>query len=91
MVTGARCVIVAMSHRSPQGAKIVPRCTLPITSTRAVDLVITELAVIRPVHGRLVLIETAEGVSVDEVITATDARLEIDVGWRARWAQCGSC
>ena len=78
LVTGARRVIVAMSHRSPQGAKIVPRCTLPITSTRAVDLVVTELAVIKPMHGKLLLIETAEGVSVDEVIAATDARLEVD-------------
>jgi acetate CoA/acetoacetate CoA-transferase beta subunit len=82
LVTGARRVIVAMSHRSPQGAKIVPRCTLPITSTRAVDLVVTELAVIRPLRGKLVLIETAAGVSVDEVVAATDARLEVDPGLR---------
>lgn len=82
LVTGARRVIVAMSHRSPQGAKIVPRCTLPITSTRAVDLVVTELAVIKPMHGKLLLVETAEGVSVDEVIAATDARLEIDAALR---------
>ena len=82
LVTGARRVIVAMSHRSPQGAKIVPRCTLPITSTRAVDLVVTELAVIKPMHGKLLLVETAEGVSVDEVIAATDARLEVDAALR---------
>jgi len=56
----------------------VRRCTLPITGTRCVDLVVTDLAVIRPVEGRLVLVETAEGVSVEDVIAATDARLEID-------------
>ena len=54
------------------------RCTLPITGTRCVDLVVTDLAVIRPVQGKLVLVETAEGVSVEEVIAATDARLEVD-------------
>ena len=79
LVTGARRVIVAMTHRSPEGSKIVRRCTLPITGTRCVDLVVTDLAVIRPVEGRLVLVETAEGVSVDDVIAATDARLEIDM------------
>ena len=78
LVTGARRVIVAMTHRSPEGSKIVRRCTLPITGTRCVDLVVTDLAVIRPVEGRLVLVETAEGVSVDDVIASTDARLEID-------------
>jgi acetate CoA/acetoacetate CoA-transferase beta subunit len=77
LVTGARRVIVAMAHRSPEGAKIVRRCTLPITSTRPVDLIVTELAVIKPVRGRLVLIETAAGVSVEEVLAATEARLEI--------------
>ena len=42
------------------------------------DLVVTDLAVIRPVEGRLVLVETAGGVSVDDVIAATDVRVEID-------------
>ena len=78
LVTGARRVIVAMTHRSPEGSKIVRRCTLPITGTRCVDLVVTDLTVIRPMQGRLVLVETAESVSVEDVIAATDARLEVD-------------
>jgi acetate CoA/acetoacetate CoA-transferase beta subunit len=78
LVTGARRVIVAMTHRSPAGAKIVRRCSLPITSVRRVDLVVTELAVIRPTVEGLVLVETTEGVSVDQVIAATDARLIVD-------------
>lgn len=75
LVTGARRVIVAMTHRSPAGPKIVRQCSLPITSLRRVDLIVTELAVIRPTEDGLVLAETTEGVSVDEVLAATEARL----------------
>jgi acetate CoA/acetoacetate CoA-transferase beta subunit len=75
LVTGARRVIVAMTHRSRTGSKIVPCCRLPLTSIRRVDLVVTELAVIRPTEAGLVLEETAAGVSVQDVIDATDACL----------------
>ena len=75
LVTGAKRVIVAMTHRSPGGAKLVRRCSLPITSIRRVDLVVTEMAVIQPTEAGLVLLETMPGVSVADVIAATDARL----------------
>lgn len=75
LVTGARRVIVAMTHRSRTGSKIVKRCSLPITSIRRVDLVVTELAVIRPTEGGLVLEEVMPGVSVQEAVDATDAAL----------------
>lgn len=75
LVTGARRVIVAMTHRSPEGSKLVEHCRLPITSIRRVDLIVTELAVIEPTEHGLVLRETAPGVEVDEVLRATDARL----------------
>lgn len=75
LVTGARRVIVAMTHRSPTGSKIVRRCSLPLTSVRRVDLVVTELAVIQPSADGLVLIETTAGVSVEQVLAATDATL----------------
>jgi acetate CoA/acetoacetate CoA-transferase beta subunit len=78
LVTGARRVIVAMTHRSPSGAKIVTHCSLPITSVRRVDLIVTELAVIRPTAVGLVLVETADGVSVEQVLAATEARLVVD-------------
>lgn len=82
LVTGARRVIVAMTHRSPTGAKIVRQCSLPITSVRRVDLIVTELAVIRPTAEGLVLAETADGVSVDQVLAATEARLIVDPSLR---------
>jgi acetate CoA/acetoacetate CoA-transferase beta subunit len=77
LVTGARRVIVAMTHGSPSGSKLVKRCSLPITSTRRVDLVVTELAVIRPTAEGLLLVETMPGVSVRDVLAATDADLRI--------------
>lgn len=77
LVTGARRVIVAMMHSGPTGSKIVRCCSLPLTSIRRVDLVVTELAVIRPVPEGLRLIETAPGVEVNDVIAATEARLII--------------
>lgn len=83
LVTGARRVIVAMTHRSPAGAKIVRQCSLPLTSVRRVDLIVTELAVIRPTAEGLVLAETARGVSVEQVLAATDARLIVDAALQA--------
>jgi acetate CoA/acetoacetate CoA-transferase beta subunit len=77
LVTGAKRVIVAMQHTAKGKPKIVPSCTLPLTSTRPVDLVVTELAVIRFQAGRAILEETAPGVSVEAVLEATTAVLEI--------------
>ncbi|WP_276862315.1 MULTISPECIES: 3-oxoacid CoA-transferase subunit B [Haematobacter] len=75
LVTGARRVIVAMQHAARGQSKIVPRCTLPLTAQRRVDLVITELAVIQPTETGLVLRETAPGITVDQVLAATEASL----------------
>jgi acetate CoA/acetoacetate CoA-transferase beta subunit len=75
LVSGAKRVIVAMQHTAKGKAKIVKNCTLPLTSTRAVDLVVTELAVIAFPNGRATLVETGPGVSVAEVVAATEAEL----------------
>jgi acetate CoA/acetoacetate CoA-transferase beta subunit len=75
LVCGAKRVIVAMQHTAKGKPKIVKACSLPITSTRPVDLVVTELAVIAFPEGKATLVETAPGVSSAQVIDATEAPL----------------
>lgn len=75
LVTGAKRVVVAMQHAAKGSSKIVRECTLPLTARRRVDLVVTDLAVIEPTGDGLVLKERAPGVSVDDVMAATEARL----------------
>jgi acetate CoA/acetoacetate CoA-transferase beta subunit len=77
LVSGARRVIVAMQHTAKGASKIVRKCTLPLTSSRTVDLVVTELAVIAFPKGRAMLMETGPGVSAAQVIAATEAELDI--------------
>jgi acetate CoA/acetoacetate CoA-transferase beta subunit len=75
LVSGAKRVIVAMKHTAKGAAKIVPECSLPLTSIRRVSLIVTELAVIEPTEEGLVLVEHADYVSVDEVLSQTQAAL----------------
>jgi acetate CoA/acetoacetate CoA-transferase beta subunit len=75
LVCGAKRVVVAMQHTASGKAKIVKNCTLPLTSIRSVDLVVTEMAVISFAGGQATLLETAPGVSVQQVVAATEAVL----------------
>jgi acetate CoA/acetoacetate CoA-transferase beta subunit len=77
LVTGARRVVIAMQHRAKGKSKIVRQCTLPLTSARSVDLVVTEMAVITFPGRRATLEETAPGVTVDQVVAATEAELAV--------------
>lgn len=77
LVTGAKRVIVAMTHMAKGEPKIVSKCSLPLTSVRRVDLVVTELAVIEATDDGLVLKELAPGVTRDRVVAATKAKLHV--------------
>jgi acetate CoA/acetoacetate CoA-transferase beta subunit len=77
LVTGAKSVIIAMQHTAKGKPKIVNKCTLPLTSARPVDLVVSELAVIAFPDGRATLLERGPGVSVEQIVAGTEAKLAI--------------
>ena len=77
LVSGAKRVIVAMQHTAKDKPKIVKQCSLPLTSVRPVSMVVTELAVIDFPEGRARLLETAPGVTVEQVLTNTAANLVV--------------
>jgi len=75
LVTGARRVIVAMTHTAKGKPKIVETCALPLTSERRVDLIVTEMAVMQPTENGLVLKELAPGVDLETLQGVTGTRL----------------
>src|SRR4029078_438769 len=77
LVSGAKRVIVAMQHAAKGKSKIVAKCNLPLTSSRPVDLVVTDMAVIAFPGGKATLQETAPGVTVAEVLAVTQAELTV--------------
>lgn len=78
LVASAKNIIVAMMHTNPKGeSKLLPRCTLPLTGVACVKKIVTELAVLDVTENGFVLLETAPGVTVQEVISKTAGRLVI--------------
>ena len=77
LLNGAKRVIVAMQHCVNGKSKIVKKCTLPITSVRKVDLIVTDLAVFQTVDGQLILKEFAPGVLVSQIQLATEATFSV--------------
>ncbi|MCK9261313.1 MAG: CoA transferase subunit B [Azoarcus sp.] len=79
LVSGVRRVIVLMEHCSKDGMpKIVPHCTLPITGTACVNMIITDLCVFDVIPGQgLVLKDLHEGVSLEEVRAKTGVPFEV--------------
>jgi 3-oxoacid CoA-transferase subunit B len=79
LVAGAKRVVVTMLHTSKDGAsKVLKKCALPLTGRKVVHRIITDLAVMDVAHEGLKLIERAPGVTVDEIVNATEAELLID-------------
>jgi 3-oxoacid CoA-transferase len=75
LASGAKTLIITMNHNNRDGSsKIVPTCTLPLTTLNSVDMVITELAVFKYIEGKLTLIEVMPGATVEEVRERTEAK-----------------
>jgi len=76
LVASARRVVVAMEHTTREGqAKILKKCTLPLTGSKVVDTIVTEMAYIRVTPTGLLLEEIASGLSFDDVQRVTEAAL----------------
>lgn len=75
LVVGAKTVIIAMVHTQKGKAKILKQCTLPLTAKGQVNLIVTEMALIRVTDKGLVLEELGPDTTVEEVIAATEANL----------------
>jgi len=78
LVNGAKQVVIAMEHASKDGEKkILKKCNLPLTGLKVVDLIITDLAVIRVTPEGLVLEEVAPGVTIEQVRESTEPELRL--------------
>jgi 3-oxoacid CoA-transferase subunit B len=79
LVASAKNIIVAMMHTNPKGeSKLLSRCTLPLTGTRCVKKIITDLAVLDITDGGFKLVERAPGISIEEIKSKTEGKLIVD-------------
>ncbi|HOT22091.1 MAG TPA: CoA-transferase, partial [Sedimentibacter sp.] len=77
LVVGAKTVIIAMVHTQKGKPKILKQCTLPLTAKEQVDIIVTEMALIRVTKDGLVLEELGPEATVEDVVDATEANLII--------------
>jgi 3-oxoacid CoA-transferase subunit B len=76
LVAGVRRVVVIMDHTNKKGeSKLLKQCSLPLTGSKVVDRVISNLGVFDIVDGGIKVVETADGISLDDIKTATEATL----------------
>lgn len=75
LVVGANTVIIAMVHTQKGAPKILKQCTLPLTAKEQVNIIVTEMGLMRVTDKGLVLEELGPEATVEEVIAATDANL----------------
>ncbi len=76
LVAGAENIIVAMTHANKHGvSKIMKKCSLPLTGVQCVKKVVTDLAMLELINGEFYLRERAPGVTVEEIIAKTEAKL----------------
>ena len=78
LVSGAKRVIIAMTHTAKGEPKILKKCRLPLTAVGKVSLIVTEMAVIEVIPKGLILKEIAPGVTIEDVLKGTEADLIID-------------
>lgn len=78
LVASAKNIIVAMQHSNKGQSKILKKCTLPLTGVKCVKRIVTDLAVMDVTPNGFKLLERAPGVTVDEIIAATEGKLIIE-------------
>jgi 3-oxoacid CoA-transferase subunit B len=79
LVASAKNIIVAMMHTNPKGeSKLLSHCTLPLTGTRCVKKIVTDLAVLDVTERGFKLVERAPGISTDEIRSKTEGKLTVD-------------
>ena len=79
LVASAKNIIVAMMHTNPKGeSKLLSHCTLPLTGTRCVKKIVTDLAVVDITENGFKLLERAPGISTDEIRSKTEGKLIVE-------------
>ncbi|KHT65078.1 acetate CoA-transferase [Photobacterium gaetbulicola] len=83
LVVGAKKVIVAMEHTVKGKPKLLKHCSLPLTAANQVDLIVTEMGVIKITEAGMMLTELAPGTTIDEIQAVTEAELIISPDLKA--------